>query len=273
MKNNMEENKNIGQILQAKTSGKKIRNKRNQDGQNRKEKSGRRAGTLPGTVGKKRKKWLRIVMILILVLMVLSIVFVLLIDAYVEKTGKRDVLAMDQLGSGYDCVIVPGAAVYQNSIPSPMLKDRLDVAAEIYRKKIVPKILVSGDNGNKEYDEVTVMQKYLIDNGIPAKDIVMDYAGFDTYQTIYRARDVFQVKKAVIATQDFHLYRALYIGEKLSVDLVGVDSTLRDYNNSLWNRSREYLARVKAFLECEIFKPKPKFLGDVIPIGGDAKTE
>lgn len=263
MKHNTEENKNIGQILQSKATGRKSRNTGS---------SGKRQpANMTRHSGKKRRKWLGIAMILLFSLIIVSIVFVLLIDAYVEKTGKHYVQAMDQLDTGYDCVIVPGAAVYQNSIPSPMLQDRLDVAIEIYHKKIVPKILVSGDNGNTDYDEVTVMRTYLVDKGIPEADIVMDYAGFDTYQTIYRARDVFLVKKALIATQDFHLYRALYIGEKLSVDLTGMDSALRDYHNSLWNRSREYLARVKAFLECEIFKPKPKFLGEVIPVSGETK--
>lgn len=212
-------------------------------------------------------------MIIILVFAVLTIVLVLLIDCHVEKTGKAHVLTESRLGTGYDCVIVPGAAVYQNSIPSPMLQDRLEVAFEIYQKKIVPKILVSGDHGKVDYDEVSVMRDYLIAKGVPSEDIFMDYAGFDTYQTLYRARDIFKVKKAVIATQDFHLYRALYIGEKLSMELDGVDSALRDYHNSIWNRAREYLARTKAFLECEIFKPEPEFLGDAIPIGGTAQSQ
>ncbi len=248
------ESKNIGQILKAKSHG-------NKNSRNSKKSKG------------KWKKWLKFIMIIILAFVVLTIVFVLLIDYHVEKTGKAHVLTESQMGSGYDCVIVPGAAVYQNSIPSPMLQDRLEVAFEIYQKKIVPKILVSGDHGKAYYDEVSVMRAYLIEKGVPPEDIFMDYAGFDTYQTLYRARDIFQVKKAVIATQDFHLYRALYIGEKLSIELDGVDSAIRDYHNSAWNRAREYLARVKAFLECEIFKPEPEFLGDVIPISGTAQNQ
>ncbi len=262
---NTEQKIQIEQIEQTKKTKQMKRMKPNQ------KKNSQEGAGQPGSAEKKNRRWRRMgwIMILLCALAVLSILFVVMIDAYVEKTGRQHLMAADQTGSAYDCVIVPGAAVYQNAYPSPMLQDRLDVAAEIYNKKIVPKILVSGDNGDKNYDEVTVMQKYLIGKGILAKDIFMDYAGFDTYQTIYRARDVFQVKRAVIVTQDFHLYRALYIGEKLSIDLVGVDSAIRDYHNSQWNRAREYLARMKAFLECEIFKPKPKFLGDVIPISGD----
>lgn len=226
------------------------------------------------TPGKKIKKG-RLLMYWIIGILILAIAgtgAVLYLDGRVENTGKAHVYAMDQLGSGYDCVIVPGALVYQNSTPSGMLQDRLDVALQIYEKGIVPKILVSGDHGTKNYDEVNVMRNYLIEKGVPAEDIFMDHAGFDTYQTIYRARDVFQVKKAVIATQDFHLYRALYIGEKLSLELDGVESTLRTYGtSSLKSRIREYFARVKAFIECEITKPEPEFLGPAIPITGDGK--
>lgn len=263
------ERKTIGQELQARTHSKKQGDKEIHLFLN-KNKRKQSAKIDPGLKKDRRKlkRWLKIAAIIIFAVIALTIIFVLIIDYQVEKTGRTHVLSIDALNKDYDCVIVPGAAVYNNSVPSPMLQDRLDVAAEIYQKGLVPKILVSGDNGTVEYNEVLVMKNYLLDLGIPAEDIVMDYAGFDTYQTIYRARDIFMVKKAVIVTQDFHLYRALYIGEKLSVELDGVDSALRDYHNSSWNRSREYLARVKAFLECVILKPEPKFLGETIPING-----
>ena len=266
MKKDTMHTKNIGQILQSKTKNKIKRS---------------------GKITEKRKKMIRkfkkffkIISILLTIIIILSIVSILLIDYRVEKTGKNyllsidklekgDMLATDLLDKDYDCVIVPGAMVYQNSTPSAMLQDRLDIAFELYSNKIVKKILVSGDHETKYYDEVNTMRKYLLDKGVPSEDIFMDPAGLDTYQTIYRARDIFKVKKALIATQDFHLYRALYIGEKLSVDLHGVDSALRNYQNSLWNRSREYLARVKAFIECEIIKPLPKYLGEEFPISGD----
>ncbi len=210
----------------------------------------------------------RIMYITTTVLIALLITLVFFIDKRVEKIGKKYILESDVVET-YDCIIVPGAMVYQNSVPSAMLVDRLNVALEIYNKKVVNKIIVSGDHGTKEYDEVNTMRTYLINRGIPSEDIFMDHAGFDTYQTIYRARDVFRVKKALIATQDYHLLRALYIGQKLSVDLHGIDSTLRVYNNETKNRIREYFARVKAFIECEVTKPKPKYLGDYIPIYGD----
>jgi vancomycin permeability regulator SanA len=261
------ERKTIGQELQARTRTKKQAKKE----ANRFFKKTKRQKSAQGDLESKKdrkkwKKWLKIAIFVIFAAIALTIIFMLIIDYQVEKIGKAHVLTIDALTKDYDCVIVPGAAVYNNAVPSPMLADRLDVAADIYQKGLVPKILVSGDNGTVEYNEVLVMKNYLLGLGIPEEDIVMDYAGFDTYQTLYRARDIFLVKKAVIVTQDFHLYRALYIGEMLSLELDGVDSALRDYHNSTWNRSREYLARVKAFLECVILKPEPKFLGDTIPI-------
>ncbi len=249
------ESKTIGQVLRDKTPEKR-------------RKKGERIEPEGPAAHKKWKKTLKIVFFLMLAILVLTVIFVWIIDSRVEKTGRAHVLTIDQLNKDYDCVIVPGAAVYQNAVPSPMLADRLDIALQIYEKGLAPKILVSGDNGTEEYNEVKVMRDYLVEKGVPREDIFMDYAGFDTYQTIYRARDIFLVKKAVLVTQDFHLYRGLYIGEKLSVELDGVDSAVRDYHNAARNRSREYLARVKAFLECEIFKPLPKFLGDTVPISG-----
>lgn len=270
------ESKTIGQVLREKTP--KKRRERYEKSQESKpnrmlrRKKGERLEPEGPAARKKGRKTLKIVFLLVFAILILTVLFVWIIDGRVEKIGRSHVLTVDQLSKDYDCVIVPGAAVYQNSVPSPMLADRLDVALQIYEKGLAPKILVSGDNGTEEYNEVGVMRDYLIGKGVPREDIFMDYAGFDTYQTMYRARDIFLVKKAVVVTQDFHLYRALYIGEKLSLELDGVDSAVRDYHNGAWNRSREYLARVKAFLECEIFKPLPKFLGDTVPISGNGNA-
>lgn len=222
---------------------------------------------IPGkSKGRKRRK---MVFYMILALLIISIISVFIIDYIVEKTGRKHLVTIAGATSGYDCIIVPGAMVYGNSTPSAMLADRLDVALKIYNLKLVNKIIVSGDHGTKEYDEVNTMRTYLISRGVASEDVFMDHAGFDTYQTIFRARDVFKVRKALITTQGYHLYRALYIGEKLGVEMYGIDSALRDYNNTFKNRFREYFARTKAFIECEITKPEPEFMGEIIPIDGD----
>lgn len=205
-----------------------------------------------------------------LILAALAAAGVLIVDAAVEKTGDR--LTVDLAGiEPADCVIVPGALVYQDRTPSLMLRDRLDMALQIYQSGKTNRILVSGDHGRIEYDEVNVMRQYLIDKGVPPEHIFMDHAGFDTYDTLYRARDIFLVRKAIVVTQTFHLKRALYIGEALGLDLQGVGSDLREYPHSAYYRLREYLARFKAFLDCRVFNAKPVYLGDSIPITGDGR--
>jgi len=198
-------------------------------------------------------------------LLLTGLISVGLIDRAVEHAGDRHIVTSDQLQPA-DCVIVPGALVYSDR-PSLMLQDRLDVALSIYNSGITDRILVSGDHGRKDYDEVNIMRLYLIDQGVEPEHIFMDHAGFDTYDTLYRARDVFLVQTAIIVTQDFHLRRALYIGECLNINLQGVSSDLRVYPRAGYYRLREYAARVKAFIEC-LLNAQPTYLGETIPIQG-----
>ena len=123
---------------------------------------------------------------------------------------------------GYDCILILGAGVHEDGKPSLMLKDRLERGIDLYKAGISEKIIVSGDHGTVGYDEVNVMKNYLIDAGIPSENIFMDHAGFSTYESIYRARDIFCVKSMVIVTQKYHLYRALYIAKEFGLDAVGV---------------------------------------------------
>ena len=167
-----------------------------------------------------------------------------------------------------DAIIVLGAMVWQNGQPSYMLQDRLDVAFELYEAGVAPKILVSGDHGTQEYDEVNNMRRYLEKRGVPREAIFMDHAGFDTYDTMYRARDVFVVKRAVVVTQKYHLYRALFIGGALGLDVQGVACDRYHSRMQPYYSLREFAARSKDFLQALVLKSKPKFLGDEIPISG-----
>ena len=165
-----------------------------------------------------------------------------------------------------DCIIVPGAQVIGDK-PSPVLKDRLDAAVELYKKGFAPRILLSGDHGQVEYDELRAMSDYVTDAGVPGKDIFLDHAGFSTYETMYRARDVFCVKKAIIVTQKYHLYRALYIGKCLGLKVCGAASDQRKHSGQIMRSAREVAARDKDFFQC-IIKPEPTYLGNKIPISG-----
>ena len=161
----------------------------------------------------------------------------------------------------------------QNNRPSDVLKDRLNVAYEAYQAGKIQKIIVSGDNGSRYYNEPVVMQKYLLEKWVSKLDIYLDYAGFDTYDTLYRAREIFGVSDVILFTQDFHLKRAMYIAERLWLHPVGVETNLHIYVSDSYNNFREIWARVKAFIEVEILKPKPKFLGEKIKILFDEDIE
>lgn len=167
-----------------------------------------------------------------------------------------------------DAVIILGAYVRPDGALSWILKDRLDTGLEVYNQGLALKIIVTGDHGQKDYNEVQAMKDYLISHEVPAEDIFMDHAGFDTYDSIYRARDVFQVRSAIIVTQNFHLPRSVYIAKRLGLEVQGVESRLY-YPWWYANTIRDSVARVKAYTDVEILKSKPRFLGEAIPITGD----
>ena len=127
---------------------------------------------------------------------------------------------------------------------------------------------MSGDHGTKYYDEVNTMKAYAIEKGVPSEDIFMDHAGFSTYESMYRAKEVFEVSSAIAVTQKYHLYRAVYDGMKLGIEIHGVDTPHRIYGGEAYYGARELLARIKDFIIC-VFKPKPKFLGEKIPVFGN----
>ena len=149
-----------------------------------------------------------------------------------------------------------------------MLEDRLLEGIKLYQANVSDKIIMSGDHGREEYDEVNIMKKYAIEKGIPSENIFMDHAGFSTYESIYRARDIFKANKVVIVTQEYHLYRALYIANQLGMEAYGVGADPRKYVGATYRELREILARDKDFIKC-IFKPEPTYLGDTIPVSGN----
>ena len=149
-----------------------------------------------------------------------------------------------------------------------MLKDRLEKGIELYKAGVAPKIIMSGDHGKESYDEVNLMKEYAIEKGVPSEDIFMDHAGFSTYDSIYRARDIFKVKKMIIVTQKFHLYRALYLSNKLGIEAYGVMAEPIKYSGQFYRELREILARDKDFIKA-IVKPKPTYLGESIPVNGN----
>ena len=216
-----------------------------------------------------KKKILRVLAILLSVVLIAGVA-VLALDAWVLFTTRDKILTPEEAAKiqDADCILVLGCQVRNNGVPSAMLEDRLRRSVELYDLGAAPKLLMSGDHGRENYDEVGAMRQYAMDNGVPSEDIFMDHAGFSTYESMYRARDVFQAKKIIIVTQQYHLYRSIYAAEALGVEAYGVACDYRQYSGQLKRDVREVLARAKDVVT-GIFQPKPTYLGEAIPIWGD----
>ncbi len=189
------------------------------------------------------------------------------VNMYVVKTSEKYMYSPDEaeLLPKADCIIVLGAGLRPDGSPSHMLRDRLDCAIELYNKGIADKIIMSGDHGRTEYDEVNTMKSYAVSKGVPAGDVYLDHAGFSTYDTVYRAKEIFCVEAPVIVTQKYHLYRAVYNARSLGIDAYGINSDPFRYVGQTMRDIREAAARVKDFFYC-IFKPEPTYLGEKIDI-------
>lgn len=200
---------------------------------------------------------------------ILTLIFVVLfvsIQIYVDSYSKDFIYNNISDFPKCDAVVVLGASVYKNGTPSPILEERLMNAYEIYNKGYAKKIIVSGDHGSEDYDEVNTMKKFLMDKGIKQEDIFMDHAGFDTYDSMYRAKMIFKVNSLIIATQNFHIKRAVYISRRLGTKAYGYPCEDKSYYNLKYLNFRESLAKVKAVFETDIIKRKSKFIGESIPI-------
>lgn len=215
-----------------------------------------------------KKRIIRI-FIIIAVLGFLGVVSIFSINAYVKASTKNRILSLEEAVKldKIDCILILGAGVWGDR-PTHMLEDRLKYGISLYNMDASDRLLMSGDHGRKNYDEVNVMKNYAINQGVPSSDIFMDHAGFSTYESLYRARDVFEANKIIIVTQKYHLYRALYVADKLGIDAYGVASNPREYQGQSRRELREILARLKDFLYV-IIKPEPTYLGDSIPVSGN----
>lgn len=210
----------------------------------------------------------KVLMYGIIVVSIIAII-VLGINLYVRLSTYKQIIKENEYTklSDVDCIIILGAGIWGDK-PSPMLEDRLLEGIKLYQNNVSDKIIMSGDHGRKEYDEVNIMKNYAIEKEIPSENIFMDHAGFSTYESIYRAKEIFEAKKVVIVTQEYHLYRALYIANQLGVEAYGVGADPRKYVGAAYREIREILARDKDFIKC-IFKPEPTYLGDTIPVSGN----
>lgn len=215
---------------------------------------------------------MKITILCILCLSMIGSCAVLGINLWVLRTEKR-IVQPDAAAAlpDIDCILVLGCQVKSNGTPSHMLEDRLRRGIALFEAGIAPKLLMSGDHGHADYNEVGTMKRYATDAGVSSSDVFMDHAGFSTYESLYRAKHIFQVQKVVIVTQKYHLYRALHIADALGLEAWGVAADYRSYAGQLNREVREILARVKDF-GTGFLKPEPTYLGEPIPITGNGDT-
>ena len=198
--------------------------------------------------------------IIILIIIVLLPIFINYIVIF--STSNRIVNIDDDNLNDIDYIVVLGASVKRGG-PSPMLEDRLKKAIYIYNNVSNYKILVSGDHSTDTYDEVTIMRDYLVDNGIPIDNIVMDHLGVSTYDSMFRVKSEFKANKVIVVSQKYHLYRALFIANSFSLDAYGVAADDIVYRGQLYREIREILARNKDFVK-SIIKPTFYYQRDII---------
>lgn len=201
----------------------------------------------------------------------LAVIIVFIINVHIVSSVKKLIYySPDKVPPAYTALVL-GAHVSKEGIPSNFLKDRLDMALELYKKGKIKRFLLSGDHGTKIYDEVNNMRYYLLEKGVDSRDIFLDHAGFDTYNSIVRAKEIFEVKEMIIVTQEFHLARALYIAQHKGLLACGIVADKENYGSLKYLQFREKIARLKAFWEVLINR-SPKFLGEKIPITGNSQA-
>ena len=218
---------------------------------------------------KKHKGCLRRVLDMI-VAVALAIVAVFAVTNVVTIVGsKGSIVSADEASiSSADAIVVLGASVFADGTPSGILQDRLDDGIALYFAGVAPKLIMSGDNGTESYNEVRVMKQYAIAQGVPSEDIFCDHAGFSTYESMYRAKYVFGCQRIVVATQTYHLYRALWSAKSLGMQATGVPSDYHEYQKQLQYDIREVPARTKDFFKA-LFRVPSTYVGDAISLDQD----
>lgn len=207
----------------------------------------------------------------ILIISILLGIFIFSINYYIVKSTEDYVFTeIDKLPK-VDAIIVLGAKVSHEKL-SYVLEDRLVAGVNIIYADKANAILLSGDHGQKEYDEVNSMRKYIFRRNfnIQKEQIFMDHAGFDTYDSMFRAKEIFDIKSAIIVTQDFHINRSVYIARNLGIEAYGFAVDESKYKETVllnW-KTREVLSRIKAFKDV-LINSNPTYLGEKIPISGN----
>lgn len=202
----------------------------------------------------------------ILIICTIGIIAVIIANIYVDSKTDNLIFQDQNDLPKTKVAIIFGAGIKDNK-PGTYLKDRLDAGISLYKNTKVQKLLLSGDNGNDAHDELTVMKLYCFENGVDTTKIYIDYAGFDSYSTMYRAKEIFKVDTAILVTQKYHLNRCIYIGEKLGVKSYGYSANKAEYKGYKYYSFREYFSVTKSVLDVARNR-QPHFLGETVDING-----
>lgn len=188
------------------------------------------------------------------------------INAYMILQSSNKMIDINDINSldNIDTIIVLGCGLKTNETPSDMLAERLDRGIELYHYNVSDQILMSGDHSNEYHNEVNVMKNYALQQNVSSYDIQMDHKGYSTYESMYRAKELYNAKNVVIVTQEYHLYRAVYIANQLGLNAYGVSSDNQEFDGQFKRDMREILARTKDFVYT-IIQPEPAILGEIIP--------
>ena len=213
-------------------------------------------------------KWLRHIVLTLLVVGLIGLSCIYLINRHIRLVGDaklQNSITEIPTESPPRVAIVFGAKVWDDKTPSPVLYDRIVTAVELYRAGRVGKILMSGDNPTENYDEPTAMKATAVRLGVAENDVILDFAGRRTYDTCFRAREIFAVQKAILVTQKFHQARALYLCNNLGVDSIGITADRRKYEAERYWIFREFFSVASAWFEMNFLSFEP-ILGKKEPI-------
>jgi len=205
-------------------------------------------------------KWFLRILLSLLAITLIGVLSIAVINKYVySQTGGKIQKSITEIPAEEPkrVAIVFGARVWDDGTPSNSLYDRVLTAVELYRAGRVKKLLMSGDRQGDNYDEPAAMKKLALELGVAESDIVLDNDGKRTFDTCYRAREIFEVQKAILVTQDYHQPRALYLCNNLGVDSVGITANRRTYDNERYFRFREFFSVASAWFEINIFSSEP----------------
>lgn len=218
-------------------------------------------------------KFLKRLIKALLLILCTGLIFIFGISFYIKKSADSHILSLEDASQleDIDCILVLGAGIKGNKTSSPMLAERLDLGVDLYNSGVCNKLLMSGDHAQDNYNEVQVMKDYAAAQNIPTEDIFMDHAGFSTYDSVYRAKEVFQAQKVLIVSQKYHLPRALYLARRMGLEAYGIPADTKRYKGQALRDFREILARDKDFIT-GILKPSPKYMGNSIPVNGNGNV-